>query len=207
MIKVQEFCDMKKFNALVSNWSKSTGLGAAVSGVEGESIMISDYPEYDESLDFARDEQEFERIMTAVKAIRNRRAEMNVPPSKKAEVFIDTAFESTFMLGTEYMKRLAYASAVTVCADVEIEGAVQIITEDAKIFIPMNELVDLEAEKARLEKELAAAEKDLGFFAKKLDNPGFMSKAPEAEIEKTKASAAKLEEKIKMIKESLEKLA
>ncbi len=126
------------------------------------------------------------------------------PPGR---AFRGTAFGSTFMLGTEYMKRLAYASAVTVCADVEIEGAVQIITEDAKIFIPMNELVDLDAEKARLEKELAAAEKDLGFFAKKLDPPGFMSKAPEAEIEKTKASAAKLEEKIKMIKESLEKLA
>ncbi|MBO4445870.1 MAG: valine--tRNA ligase [Clostridia bacterium] len=174
---------------------------------DGESIMISDYPEYDESLDFASDEAEFERIMTAVKAIRNRRAEMNVPPSKKAEVFIDTAFESTFMRGTEYMKRLAYASAVTVCADVEIEGAVRIITEDAKIFIPMNELVDLEAEKARLEKELAEAEKDLEFFNKKLNNPGFMAKAPEAEVEKTKAAAAKLEEKIKMQKETLANLA
>ena len=174
---------------------------------DGESIMISDYPEYDESLDFAQDEAEFERIMTAVKAIRNRRAEMNVPPSKKAEVFIDTPFETTFMQGTIYMQRLAYASSVTVCADVDIEGAVQIITEDAKIFIPMNELVDFEAEKARLGKELADAKKDLEFFSRKLNNPGFMAKAPEAEVEKTKLSAAKIEEKIKMLEESIAKLA
>ncbi len=174
---------------------------------DGESIMISAYPEYDEALDFAQDETEFERIMTAVKAIRNRRAEMNVPPSKKAEVFIDTPFESTFMQGTIYMQRLAYASSVTVCADVEIEGAVQIITEDAKIFIPMNELVDFEAEKARLNKELADAKKDLEFFSRKLNNPGFMAKAPEAEVEKTKLSAAKIEEKIKMLEESIAKLA
>ena len=174
---------------------------------DGESIMISAYPEYDESLDFAQDETEFERIMTAVKAIRNRRAEMNVPPSKKAEVFIDTTFDSTFEQGTIYMQRLAYASSVTVCADVEIEGAVQIITEDAKIFIPMNELVDFEAEKARLNKELADAKKDLEFFSRKLNNPGFMAKAPEAEVEKTKLSAAKIEEKIKMLEESIAKLA
>ena len=174
---------------------------------DGESIMISAYPEYDEALDFAQDETEFERIMTAVKAIRNRRAEMNVPPSKKAEVFIDTTFGTTFEQGTIYMQRLAYASSVTVCADVEIEGAVQIITEDAKIFIPMNELVDFEAEKARLNKELADAKKDLEFFSRKLNNPGFMAKAPEAEVEKTKLSAAKIEEKIKMLEESIAKLA
>ncbi|MBQ0013843.1 MAG: valine--tRNA ligase [Oscillospiraceae bacterium] len=174
---------------------------------DGESIMISAYPEYDEALDFAQDETEFERIMTAVKAIRNRRAEMNVPPSKKAEVFIDTTFDKTFEQGTIYMQRLAYASSVTVCADVEIEGAVQIITEDAKIFIPMNELVDFEAEKARLNKELADAKKDLEFFSRKLNNPGFMAKAPEAEVEKTKLSAAKIEEKIKMLEESIAKLA
>lgn len=174
---------------------------------DGETIMISSYPKYDEALNFAQDEAEFERIMTAVKAIRNRRAEMNVPPSKRAEVFIDTPFETTFMQGTIYMERLASASSVTVCSDVEIEGSVQIITEDAKIFIPMNELVDLGAEKARLEKELKDAEKDLEFFSRKLNNPGFMAKAPEAEVEKTKASASKVEEKIKMLKESIEKLA
>ena len=174
---------------------------------DGKTIMLAPYPEYDEKLDFASDEAEFERIMTAVKAIRNRRAEMNVPPSKKAEVFIDTAYESTFMAGTVYMERLASASKVTVCSGIELDGAVSIITEDAKIYIPMNELVDFEAEKARLNKELQDAEKDFEFFNRKLQNPGFMAKAPEAEVEKTKASAAKVEEKIKMLKESIEKLA
>ncbi len=172
---------------------------------DGETIMLSDYPEYDEALNFAADEAEFERIMTAVKAIRNRRAEMNVPPSKKAEVFIDTAFEDTFKAGVVYMQRLAYASGVTV-AKGAIEGAVSIVTEDAKIYIPMNELVDFEAERARLEKELAAAEKDLEFFSKKLNNPGFLAKAPAAVVEKDKASAAKIEDKIAMLKESIAKL-
>ncbi len=174
---------------------------------DGETIMLAPYPEYDEKLSFVSDETEFERIMAAVKAIRNRRAEMNVPPSKKAEVFIDTPYESTFMAGTVYMERLAYASKVTVCGGIELDGAVSIVTEDAKIYIPMNELVDFEAEKARLNKELKEAEKDLEFFNRKLNNPGFMSKAPEAEIEKTRTAAAKIDEKIKMLKESIEKLA
>ena len=174
---------------------------------DGETIMLAPYPEYDEKLNFTTDEVEFERIMAAVKAIRNRRAEMNVPPSKKAEVFIDTVYESTFMAGTVYMERLASASKVTVCSGIELDGAVSIVTEDAKIYIPMNELVDFEAEKARLSKELKDAEKDFEFFNRKLQNPGFMAKAPESEVEKTKASAAKVEEKIKMLKESIEKLA
>ncbi len=173
---------------------------------DGKTIMLSSYPEYDEKLNFASDEAEFERIMKAVRAIRNRRAEMNVPPSKKAEVFIDTPFESTFISNTVYMERLAYASGVTVCAGVEIDGAVQVVTEDAKIYIPMNELVDFEAEKARLSKELEEAEKDLEFFNRKLSNPGFLAKAPAAVVEKDKASAAKISEKIKMLKTSLEKL-
>ena len=173
---------------------------------DGKTIMLSSYPEYDEKLNFASDEAEFERIMKAVRAIRNRRAEMNVPPSKKAEVFIDTPFESTFISNTVYMERRAYASGVTVCAGVEIDGAVQVVTEDAKIYIPMNELVDFEAEKARLSKELEEAEKDLEFFNRKLSNPGFLAKAPAAVVEKDKASAAKISEKIKMLKTSLEKL-
>ncbi len=173
---------------------------------DGETIMLSDYPEFDEALNFASEEREFERIMTAVKAIRNRRAEMNVPPSKKAEIFIDTDYEETFKSGTVYMQRLAFASSVTVCRGAEIDGAVNIVTEDAKIYIPMNELVDFEAERARLEKELKAAEDDLAFFNKKLNNPGFLAKAPAAVVEKDKASAAKIEDKIAMLKESIAKL-
>ena len=173
---------------------------------DGETIMLSSYPEYDEKLNFADDELEFERIMTAVKAIRNRRAEMNVPPSKKAEVYIDTDFLETFESSTVYMQRLAYASDVKVEKGVEIDGAVNIITDDAKIYIPMNELVDFEAERARLNKELKACEKDLEFFNKKLSNPGFLAKAPAAVVEKDKASAQKIEDKIALLKESLEKL-
>ena len=173
---------------------------------DGETIMLSSYPEYNEALNFTADEEEFGRIMTAVRAIRNRRAEMNVPPSKKAEVFIDTDYEDTFKSGTIYMQRLAYASGVTVCKGVEIEGSVSIVTEDAKIYIPMNELVDFEAERKRLQKELESAEKDLEFFNKKLNNPGFLAKAPAAVVEKDKASAKKIEDKITLLKESISKL-
>lgn len=174
---------------------------------EGETIMTQAYPEYIDSLSFTEDEKEFERIMTAVKAIRNRRAEMNVPPSKKAAVYIDTEFVDTFKAGTVYMQRLAYASDVFVDEKCPSDGAVNVITADAKIYIPMEELINFDEERKRLEKELKKAEDDLAFFEKKLNNPGFIKNAPEAVIKKDKASAEKFRDKIALIKESLAKLS
>ena len=174
---------------------------------EGDTIMIQSFPEYTEKLSFTEDEKEFERIMSAVKAIRNRRAEMNVPPSKKAAIYIDTEFINTFNAGTVYMQRLAYASDVFVNVKCPSEGAVNVITADAKIYIPMEELIDFEEERKRLEKELKKAEDDLSFFEKKLNNPGFINNAPEAVIKKDKASADKFRDKIALLKESLAKLS
>ncbi|MEG1614761.1 MAG: valine--tRNA ligase [Oscillospiraceae bacterium] len=170
---------------------------------DGETIMTAAYPEFDEALCFADDEAEFERIMSAIRAIRNRRAEMNVPPSKKAQVFIDTSFKDTFEAGSVFIKRLAYASDVSVGSGFSIDGAVSIITNDAKIYIPMGELIDFDAERARLNKEKAAAQKELDFINSKLSNENFVSKAPAQVVDGQRQSAAKLADKISMLDESI----
>ena len=172
----------------------------------GESIMVSAWPEFDEALSFAAEEAEMERIMTAVRAIRNRRAEMNVPPSKKAKVYIATAHKATFEQGGVFMQRLASASEVEIADAFELDGAVCIVTQDAKIYIPMGELVDFEAEKARLNKELAAVQKDLDFVNNKLSNENFVAKAPANVVAAQREQAAKYAEKIAMLKESIAKL-
>lgn len=172
-----------------------------------ESVMISKWPEYDENLNFASEEQQVEKIMQAVRAIRNRRAEMNIPPSRKAAVFVETDDADAFRYGAEFIKRLAYASEVTVSGAFEDLGnIVTVITDSAKIFIPMGELVDFEAERKRLQKELAAAQDKLDFINKKLSNPGFVNKAPEKVVNQNREDAAKLEEKIAGIQDSLDSL-
>ena len=173
---------------------------------DGESIMISDWCKYDENLNFPVEEEAMERVMAAIKAIRNRRAEMNVPPSKKAKLYIATKYKEDFTNGAVFMNRLASASEVEIGDEFEIEGSVSVITESAKIFIPLNELVDFEAEKARLEKELEAAKKDLEFVENKLNNPGFMAKAPEKVVAQQRDAQAKHAAKIAMLQESISKL-
>ena len=172
-----------------------------------ESIMISKWCVYDESLNFADDEAQMEKIMTAIRAIRNRRAEMNIPPSKKSKVYIETAESAVFEKGVDFVKRLAYANDVEIAQSYgDLGNVVTIITDSAKIYIPLGDLVDLEAEKKRLQKELAAAEDKLAFINKKLSNPGFVNKAPEKVVNQNREDAAKLEEKISAIKKSIEEI-
>lgn len=172
-----------------------------------ESIMISKWVEFDENLSFADDEAEMERIMKAIKAIRNRRAEMNIPPSRKAKVYVETAFEDTFKNGSEFIIRLASSNEVEVGSSFDsLENTVTIITDDAKIYIPMGDLVDFEEERKRLEKELDKAQDKLDFIMKKLSNPGFVNKAPEKVVNQNKEDAKKLEEKIENIKNSIASL-
>ena len=173
---------------------------------DGESIMISKWPEYSEALAFDAEENEMEKIMEAVRAIRNRRAEMNVAPSKKAKYFVATADKETFEFAGVFMKRLASASEVEVGDSFDIDGAVAIVTSDAKIYIPMGELIDFEADRARLNKEKDKALKELDFIDKKLNNPGFVSKAPEAVVQGQRDAAAKLRDKVAMLDESIAKL-
>ena len=172
-----------------------------------ESIMISKWPEYDPTLSFADEEAQMEKIMDAIRAIRNRRAEMNIPPSKKSKVYVETAFADVFAVGSEFIKRLAYASDVEIAdAFGDLGNTVTIVTNDAKIYIPLGDLVDFEAEAKRLQKELASAEEKLAFINKKLDNPGFVNKAPEKVVQQNRDEAAKLTEKIANLRSSLENL-
>ena len=175
---------------------------------EGESIMVANWPKADSALTYAAEEAQMERIMTAIKAVRNRRAEMNVPPSKKAKVFIETAYGDTFAAGTVFFNRLASASEVQVAEQFDgMDDAVSIITESARIYIPMDELVDFQAELKRLEKEKESVQKELDMVNGKLGNENFVSKAPAAVVEKQRQAKAQLEEKMALIEESMQKIA
>ena len=173
---------------------------------EGKTIMLEKYPQYDESLNFLMEAQDMIKVMEAITAIRTQRNEMNVPPSKKAKLYIATATPDTFGQGVKFFEKLASASGVEIGDAFEIDGAVTVVTGDAKIYIPMEELVDKEAELARLNKELKQVEKMLAQDEGKLNNPGFMSKAPEKVIEKIKMQAEKEREKIALINAAIESL-
>ncbi len=174
---------------------------------DGDSIMISEWPVFSKDLSFKADEAEMEKIMTAIKAVRNRRAEMNVPPSKKAKIFIETAYEKTFSEGANFFLRLASASEVEIVKGYEEDGAVAIITEDARLFIPLDELVDFKAESERLEKEKAGVLKEIAFVSGKLNNANFVAKAPEALVNEQREKLAKYNEKLAMLEESIAKIA
>ena len=173
---------------------------------EGEALMVADYPIYNEKYAYPQAETEMHRIMEVIRAIRNRRAEMNVPPSRKAKVYVASSFEETFRKGAQFVARLAYASEVEVGEAFSIPGAVTIVTADAKVYIPMDELVDKKAELKRLNKELETAQKQLDQVNAKLNNPGFTGKAPANVVEGARQNAQKLEDKIKMIASSIEAL-
>ena len=173
---------------------------------DGKTVMLEKYPEYDPSLDFPSESEEMMKVMEAITAIRTQRNEMNVPPSKKAKLFIATAIPETFSNGEQFFKKLASASEVEISDSFDIDGAVTVITSDAKIYIPMEELVDKEAELKRLNKELKQVEKMLAQDEGKLNNPGFMSKAPEKVIEKIKGQAEKEREKIALIHAAMDAL-
>ena len=170
------------------------------------SIMISDWPKYREALNFAAEEREFERIMAAIRAVRNRRAEMNVPPGKKTRLFIATVYPETFSLGQEFIKKLAYANEVSIAGSFELEQAVSVITADATVYIPLGELIDFEAERARLNKEKEAVQKQMTMIQTKLSNPGFLAKAPEKVVAGQREMLSVLKEKLQNLEKGLEAL-
>lgn len=175
---------------------------------EGETVMLSKWPKYNEALCFPQEEALMEILMESIRAIRNRRAEMNVPPSKKAHVYVvtaDPARQAVFTDGEACFRKLAYSNELTVSDTAPADSAkmVSVVTGDVQMYLPMNELVDFAKEKARLNKEKKKAEKDLAFIEKKLNNPGFLNKAPEQVVEGEKVKAAKLKDQITKLDESL----
>ena len=172
---------------------------------EGPSVMVSKWPEYNEALHFAAEEAQMETLMDAVRAIRNRRSEMNVPPSKKAKVLILTEKKDTFAAGEGFFPKLAYASGIELIDAVPADAAkmASVVTGDAQLYMPMGDLIDFAAERARLEKEKAKVEDDIEFVMKKLNNPKFVDKAPEKVVAVEREKAEKLREHLAKLEESI----
>ena len=170
-----------------------------------ESIMISQWPVFDEKLCFSAEAASFTKIIDAIRAVRVQRSELNVPMSKKVSMFVETSETALFEGGKPFFMKLAGASEVSVGEKAQAaESMITVVTAAARVFIPMGEMVDAEKETARLEKEKAAAQKDIDFLSGKLSNAGFLAKAPAQQIEAEKAKLAKAEEKLAKILESLE---
>ena len=177
-----------------------------------ESIMISSYPEYSETCCFEQESEQFSRVIDAIKAIRTRRSEMNVPPSRKSKVFIQTKYKSSFSDNCyPFFVSLASASQVLVADEfspdeVSADNAVQIITDSASIYLPLADIIDFEKEKARLETEKKKLLSEIDRLEKKLQNQGFVSKAPASVVQGEKAKLARYTENLDGVNSALEKL-
>jgi valyl-tRNA synthetase len=164
------------------------------------SLMAAQWPEQEDRLRFKHEAGEMELLMDAVRSVRARRNEMKVPPSKKAAWIVETAHPELFEAHTDMFKALAGASGVTVGQWAGVpDGSVQVVSTGATIYLPLAELVDLEAEKARAAKELAAAQKEYDALEIKLKNPGFTEKAPEKIVKAERERLASLKERIERL--------
>lgn len=175
---------------------------------DGDALIVAQWPEYTDTLRFRSEELQMESVMNAIRAIRNRRADMNVPPSKKAALFILTSKPDVFAEGEGYIQRLAYADEITMLsAEPEnIDGMVCCTTADAKLYIPMGQLVDVAKEVERVLKELDKAQKNLAGLEGKLSNENFISRAPEAVVQAEREKAEKARALIAQLQESLDAL-
>ncbi len=146
-----------------------------------------------------------ESVMNAIRTIRNRRAEMNVPPSKKAALYVLTSKPQVFAEGEDFIRRLAYADSVTILSsEPELDGMVACATADAKLYIPMGQLVDAAKELERIDKELEKAKKNLASLEGKLSNEKFVSRAPEAVVNAEREKAQKAKDLIASLTQSRE---
>ena len=175
--------------------------------VSDKMLIVSDYPEYDKNLDFGDECRSMDRVIDAIRSVRNTRTGMNVPPSRKAKLYIVSDYADSFNEKTsKFFERLASASEVEVVSSYDAEGAVSIVSDGAKIFIPMAEMVDLEKERERLEKERQTALSEIERVDKKLSNASFVDKAPAAVVEAEKAKKEKYTEMLNNVEEMLKNL-
>ena len=174
----------------------------------GETIMTAAWPTADPARSWPEEEEAFEKVMDYIKAVRTMRTEMNVHPAKRTSMVIETADPAPFQKAQVYLAKFAFATDVSFTAHYEgsTEGMVQVSTHAARGFIPMMELIDRDKELARLEKEKVKAEKELAMFQKQLANPKFVEKAPAALVEETRAKAARSQDKLANIEQSIRAL-
>ena len=174
----------------------------------GDYLMLQDWPKYDPALSFPEDAAAMEKIMDVIKAVRARRAEMNVAPSRKAELTVVTSLGDVFSKGIPFFLRLASTTEVEITTEApqSVDGLVSLVTADAKLYIPLAELVDLDAERKRISKELEKKQKYLAGIQSKLANEKFVSKAPEAVIQRERDNLSKTEREIAQLEESLKAL-
>ena len=175
---------------------------------EGETLMTSSWPVYQTDLQFKTEEEDMERVMEAIRAIRSRRAEMNVPPSRKSKIVVVTEQKDAYLRCEAFIARLAYATQIEITTAVPENQAdmVTAITPDAQIFLPLSELVDLAVERKRLEKEAAKAKKELAGLSSKLNNQAFLTKAPASIVEAEKERAERLKSLLAGLEEQLARL-
>ena len=170
-----------------------------------ETIMTEQWPVFTEELNYAAEEADFEKLMDYIKAVRTIRAEMNVHPAKRSSMIIETSETEAFRRGGDYLAKFAFATDVTLTEKYtgDTAGMVQVITHAARGFIPMMELIDREKELARLNKEKAGAEKEIGMFSRQLSNEGFVNKAPANVVEEIRQKLARAQEKLARVEESI----
>ena len=175
---------------------------------EGEALMVASWPTADAALYFPEEEAEMERVMAAIKAVRALRAEKNVPPSKKTSMTIETAHPDSYRDGEAFLKRLASAGEVHITTEPvkDAGGCAVATTEDARVYLPLAELVDVEKELARIAKELKKAEGQAAGMKAKLSNEAFLSKAPEQVVAAEREKARKLDALVENLRESEAKL-
>ena len=175
---------------------------------EGESIVVSKWPEYDEKLSFPKEEEDMTVIMDAISAVRNRRAEMNVPPSKKAKLIAVTDKTDVFENGSAFFVKLASASEVEVRSDKEgiDANSVNIVVPGAEIFLPMSELVDKDKELERLNAEKKKLEGEIKRVEGKLNNQGFVAKAPQKVVDEERAKGEKYKEMLEKVLENIKNM-
>ena len=174
---------------------------------EEETIMLSKWPEFEKGLNLIKEEEKIELIKTAVKGIRNIRSEMNVPNSKKAQIIISSSnnlVNDTFNTSKIFFKTLAFASDITIEEHKNApEGAVSVVIPNGIIYMPFDELVDIEKELDRLKKEEEKLIKEVERVEKKLSNQGFVAKAPEKVILEEKEKMAKYKDMLAKVREQI----
>ena len=168
---------------------------------DGAFLITSSWPVANPALDFPKEESEMESVMDAIRAVRNRRAEMNVPPSRKSTLYIVTDSADAYRDGEAFLMKLAYADQIILSSQAPEghEDMVEVVTHDVRMYLPMDQLIDREQELQRIAKELKNAQSELQRIAGKLGNPGFLAKAPESVV----AGEREKQEKLNRLVEQL----